>query len=101
MGSSTAITRSARVFSVSRSAKSNLSQSTVEFGLRHPDHVAELPDRLGGTPRRRIPARVGMRGSSQPQTCPSCTSAINLRFDMTVFGSASRFHLILPRSVGR
>ena len=38
----------------------------------------------GGTPRRRSPASVGMRGSSQPATCPSSTSRVRNRFDNTV-----------------
>ena len=37
----------------------------------------------GVTPRRRRPARVGMRGSSQPATCWSRTSSRSLRFDRT------------------
>jgi hypothetical protein len=39
----------------------------------------------GGTPRRRIPERVGMRGSSQPVTCLSSTNLISFRLDRTVY----------------
>ena len=38
----------------------------------------------GVTPRRRIPAMVGIRGSSQPETRRSFTSCRSFRFDITV-----------------
>ena len=38
----------------------------------------------GGTPRRRNPARVGMRGSSQPLTWPPRTSSVSTRLESTV-----------------
>ena len=38
----------------------------------------------GVNPRRRRPASVGMRGSSQPLTCPSSTSSRRRRLLMTV-----------------
>ena len=38
----------------------------------------------GGKPRRRMAHTVGMRGSSQPETCFSVTSCSRRRFDITV-----------------
>ena len=35
-------------------------------------------------PRRRRPEMVGIRGSSQPATCFSCTSLSSHRLDITV-----------------
>jgi hypothetical protein len=43
-----------------------------------------------GTPRRRKPAIVGMRGSSQPVTWPSRTSVVSTRFESTVCVRLSR-----------
>ena len=53
-------------------------------GLGDPDALDEVADRRGGTPRRRNPASVGMRGSSQPVTWPPRTSSVSTRFDSTV-----------------
>ena len=49
---------------------------------------------MGGTPRRRIPDSVGIRGSSQPATCPSFTNRRSLRFDSTVEDRLSRANSI-------
>ena len=38
----------------------------------------------GVTPRRRIAASVGSRGSSKPFTIPAATSSMNLRLLITV-----------------
>ena len=38
----------------------------------------------GVNPRRRRPTMVGMRGSSQPETCFSTTSCSSLRLLITV-----------------
>ena len=48
------------------------------------DALAEVRIASGVYPRRRIPAMVGMRGSSQPLTCPSSTSSSSLRLLITV-----------------
>src|SRR4029453_15082871 len=44
----------------------------------------------GVCPRRRKPARVGIRGSSQPETSCCWTSSRSFRFDMIVCDRLSR-----------
>ena len=79
-GRSTAITRGARLFRSSRRQSSSqaMSISAVELG------DADAARRTCGSPRACSRAGgsreiVGMRGSSQPLTCFSCTSSISLR----------------------
>ena len=65
-------------------ANSNLPMSTRLLFLATPMSSAKSRSASGVTPRRRIPAMVGMRGSSQPETRFSFTSWSSLRFDITV-----------------
>ena len=44
---------------------------------------------FAGKPRRRSPASVGMRGSSQPSTTPRSTISRSLRLLSTMYVSAS------------
>ena len=76
--------RSAVLFSVSRIEKSSTPRSTRLFALATPMRLTNSRIASGGTPRRRMPASVGMRGSSQPDTWPPFTSALSTRFDSTV-----------------
>ncbi len=58
--------------------------STTLLALATPIRLTKSRKASGGTPRRRNPASVGMRGSSQPATCPPRTSSVSTRFDSTV-----------------
>ena len=58
--------------------------STMLLALATPMRLTKSRIAAGGTPRRRRPASVGMRGSSQPATWPSRTSSVSTRFDSTV-----------------
>ena len=69
---------------------SNSSMSTTLLVRATPTRSTNARMAAADTPRRRSPARVGMRGSSQPHTCPSSTSWISLRLDMTTWVIASR-----------
>jgi hypothetical protein len=60
--------RSAVRLSTSRIANSNIAMSTTLFALATPMRLTKSRIATGGTPRRRRPASVGMRGSSQPAT---------------------------------
>ena len=53
--------------------------------LGHADQRREVADALGGEAAPAQADIVGMRGSSQPRTCPSLTSRSSLRLDMTVY----------------
>ena len=67
-GRSTAMRRHALLFSTSRTEKSNIATSTTLLALATPIRLTKSRTASGGTPRRRNPAKVGMRGSSQPLT---------------------------------
>ena len=58
-------------FSSSRTEYSNAANSTTLFDLVTPLRRTKSRSAAAGTPRRRTPASVGMRGSSQPVTRPS------------------------------
>ena len=58
--------------------------STTLLFFATPMRSAKSRSASGVTPRRRIPASVGMRGSSQPWTRFSFTSWRSFRFDSTV-----------------
>ena len=51
----------------------------------------------GGTPRRRRPASVGMRGSSQPLTWPPRTSSVSTRLRQHRVGQIEPRELVLMR----
>ncbi len=76
--------RSAVLLSASRTAKSSMPMSTTLFALATPMRLTKSRIASGGTPRRRKPAIVGMRGSSQPVTWPPRTSSVSTRFDSSV-----------------
>ena len=76
--------RSARAFRSSRIACSSSATSVRLLYLVTPMVLQKLRMASGVMPRRRKPAMVGMRGSSQPFTSPSSTSWSNLRLLMTV-----------------
>ena len=61
-----------------------LSMGGVVYLLNYAVDSDILRIALGVKPRRRRPHSVGIRGSSQPETMPSSTSFLSLRFDMTV-----------------
>ena len=65
-------------------ANSSLPMSTTLLFFATPMRSAKSRSASGVTPRRRIPAMVGMRGSSQPETRRSFTSWRSFRFDITV-----------------
>ena len=58
--------------------------STTLLALATPTRLMKSRIAAGGTPRRRKPASVGMRGSSQPLTWPPRTSSVSTRLDSTV-----------------
>src|ERR1039458_3953868 len=68
------MTRGARLFRSSRTKYSRRPSSIEPFVLESPMDAQKLRSASGVYPRRRMPERVGMRGSSQPLTWPSCTS---------------------------
>jgi len=68
-----------------------LADGVVEHGhvgeadeFRDADADGETAHGLAGTPRRRMPLMVGMRGSSQPVTTLSFTSWMSLRLETMV-----------------
>ena len=65
-------------------AYSNLPMSTTLLFFATPMRSAKSRSASGVTPRRRMPAMVGMRGSSQPETRFSFTIWRSFRFDITV-----------------
>src|SRR5258707_13054477 len=77
--------RKAVLLRTSRTEKSNMATSTTLLALATPTRLTKSRTAWGGTPRRRSPARVGMRGSSQPLTCPPRTSSVSTRLDSTVW----------------
>ena len=89
-GRRTPINRGARPLRSSRTANSSLPASTIELFLATPTSSQNPRMASGVKPRRRIPARVGMRGSSQPFTTPSATSLSSLRLLIMVYASTSR-----------
>ncbi len=58
--------------------------STTLLALATPTRWTKSRKAAGGTPRRRSPASVGMRGSSQPDTWPPRTSSVSTRLESTV-----------------
>ena len=84
-GRSTAIRRGAVSFSSSHTLWSSIAISTVPSVLEMERRLTKSRIAAAGTPRRRSPDRVGMRGSSQPSTRPSRTSWVRRRFDSTVW----------------
>ena len=50
---------------------SSIAMSTTLFALATPIRLTKSRIAAGGTPRRRSPASVGMRGSSQPRDMPA------------------------------
>ena len=56
-------------------------KSTVLLALATPMRDTKSRKAAAGTPRRRMPAIVGIRGSSQPLTCFSCTSFVSHYLD--------------------
>ena len=76
--------RGARLVESSRTAKSNMPISTVLLAFATPIRLTNSRNASAGTPRRCRPASVGMRGSSQPETCPPRTSSVSTRFDSSV-----------------
>ena len=76
--------RCAVLLSTSRTEKSNMATSTTLLAFATPIRLTKSRSASGGTPRRRSPASVGMRGSSQPSTWPPRTSSVSTRFDSTV-----------------
>ena len=69
-------------------AYSSLAASTRLSALATPTRRQKLRIAAGVTPLRRSPDRVGMRGSSQSLTYPSCTRRSSLRLETMVY---SRF----------
>ena len=69
-GRSTAIRRGAVLLRISRIECSSMATSTRLSARATPTRLMKSRIAAGGTPRRRRPASVGMRGSSQPSTCP-------------------------------
>ena len=65
-------------------ANSSLPMSTTLLFLATPMSSAKSRSASAVTPRRRIPAMVGMRGSSHPETSFSFTSWSSFRFESTV-----------------
>src|SRR5262249_289923 len=64
--------------------------STTLLAFATPTRLTKSRTASAGTPRRRSPASVGMRGSSQPPTCPPRTSSVSTRLDNTVWGRLRR-----------
>ena len=89
-GRRTAKRRGARRLSTSRTTCSSCSISTTASLLLTPTSVANSRMPSAGKPRRRKPAMVGMRGSSQPRTRPSSTRRSRKRLESTVQVRLSR-----------
>mmetsp|Transcript_21549 Transcript_21549/g.51868 ORF Transcript_21549/g.51868 Transcript_21549/m.51868 type:complete len:224 (+) Transcript_21549:920-1591(+) len=85
MGSRTANARRASSSRTSREQSSRTDMSMLLSALDIPIRSQKSRSAAGVTPRRRIPAMVGMRGSSQPSTYLPVTSWISFRFDSTVY----------------
>ena len=83
-GRTTAITRGEVLLRSSRSACSSSETSTTLSRVETPTLSQRLRSAAGVNPRRRSPASVGMRGSSQPLTCLPCTSSFIRRLLSTV-----------------
>lgn len=58
--------------------------------MRHGGERKGVEGAWGVIPRRRMPERVIMRGSSHPDTWPPCTSCSSLRLDITALVMFSR-----------
>ena len=82
--------RGAVRFSSARISSSKTSISMMLLVLLTPMRSQKLRIAAGGTPRRRRPEIVGMRGSSHPCTWSSVTSCSSLRLLVSVQLSTSR-----------
>ncbi len=78
-------TRRHRALRSSRSACSRSATSTTLLRFETPMRSQNARIASGVYPRRRRPASVGMRGSSQPFTCLPSTSCFSLRFDVIMY----------------
>ena len=76
--------RSATLLRSSRTQYSILPRSITLSRLATPTISAKARTEAGVYPLRRRAQIVGIRGSSQPMTAPSCTSFSSLRFDIIV-----------------
>ena len=94
MGSNTAMARMAVRFKCSRRAHSSRLKSMMFSRLAMPTRSQKVRMDSGVNPRRRNPLMVGIRGSSQPSTCPSSTRRSSLRLDMMVWSRLSRANSI-------
>ena len=88
-------TLAVRIDRLTPSRATGISSTVLAANVLDPDMVPlfarAMPTRrtksriaTAGTPRRRNPANVGIRGSSQPVTWPSRTSRVSTRLDSTV-----------------
>ena len=93
-GRVTAITRWAVSFKSSRRQCSKKPYSTTLADFATPMRSQKFRMALGVYPRRRSPQRVGIRGSSQPETFPSSTKRRSLRLLITVWSMPRRANSI-------
>ncbi len=89
--------RWAVLFSTSRTACSNIAISTTLAARATPTRLMNSRIAAAGTPRRRSPAKVGMRGSSQPVTWPPSTSPPQHPLRHHGIGHVEPRELVLPR----
>ena len=99
-GLSTAIKRRANLLRSARTLCSSSSNSVRLLNLVMPIVLQKSRIEADVYPRRRIPDKVGMRGSSQPSTISSLTSCSSLRLLITVFVRLRRANSICRGAQG-